>query len=939
MNWGRTMPGTRARIAMCAVALAAGGAALPALGAGLPGTSPSLSEPLPGAGRLPNGWKLDPAGTQVLTNRATTGVWISPTGSDIYATTSGIFEEAVVHVDGSTLIPTPTLVSDTYQGVAGDSAGNVWVSGGSADRVWQFKAAGPALVDARQAGAVPDTPNRGIAVTGYPGNMLLEGSKLYVAGNISVPSKVAAAASGGTPCPSSSSICSVVNVVDVSNPDAASPAVHAIPVGRDAYGLAYRPPGAPSGPATLYVTNWADQTDPARGGGNGTVSVVKVNPDGTGSEVQAVAVGLEPTGVALSPDGTTLVVTNAGSDTVSVLGVDPGTGGLTVRETLPVLGAGVPLGASPDSVQFSPDGTLAFVALSGIDAVEVFSVSGGELSAIGQKIANTRFDGQRISDLNVSGTFIPTGWYPDALAVGKAPAGAERLVVANLRGEGAGPGYYGQTEPLVGSSTEGSLSVIDLPKSTAAGAWNAWTKRVVEDDQLAPLWDSSLADPANNPCLAAPLPDGTSVSSGVICGVHNGKIPSGSLHVVIIEAENKTFDSYFGDTGSVLKNANADPQWTEYGAAVTTNQHNLAETYNVDDNFWNEGAEASTLGHSWLSGAYTTLDRELTWGPDYSQNLRGQRSNGQYAAGSPLSLSGPTWADVNAQESVMLSPRQLLIDEAQQAGLGVRLFGTDTRPGSPAVAAGDQVPQALWGESGSDVSTDLAWPDVDRAAMFLHGKTVSHAWDVLETGVPPAQYGKTIQFNPADQQSFTLDGWTASYHSCMAGSGATDVTCQSKMPNLVYMQLPENHTYDVSNVFNPQDPTPQSMVADNDYAIGEIVQGLSQSPFWSHTLVMITEDDNQFTGDHVDIHRTFLLSAGGLARALGSQGKVATQVGSFASVDKTAEALLGLSPMTLFDARAVPLQQVVADSVGSNQGTYTAVYPPTPFLSGRVPGQ
>ena len=911
---------------------------MPAVALG--GGAPTLSQPLPGANRLPNGWKLDPAGTQVMTTRATTGVWMSPSGRDIYATTSGIFEEGVVHVDGSTLVPTPTLVSDTFQGVAGDTAGDVWVSGGSADRVWQFKAAGPALIDARQAGAAPDTPNNGIPVTGYPGNMLLEGSKLFVAGDVSVPTAVASKASGGTPCPTSSPICSVVNVVDVSNPSATSPAVHAIPVGRDAYGLAYR-----AATSSLYVTNWADQTDASRGGGNGTVSVVKVNSDGSGSEVQAVPVGLEPTGVALSPDGRTLVVTNAGSDTVSVLRVDPSTGDLTTAGTIPVLGgapAGLPLGASPVAASFSSDGSQVFVALAGIDAVEVFSAAAGTVSAIPQTLHNVSFDGQRAKDLTVGGTFIPTGWYPDALAFGPAPSGGNRLVVANLRGQGAGPGYYGQTEPLVGSSTEGSLSVIALPAAGGPGQgganqWRAWTQQVVEGDLLAPLWDKDLPDPASNPCLGAPLPNGSSVTSGVICGVDKGSVDPKSLHVVIIEAENKTFDSYFGDTGAVLRNANADPQWTEYGAAVTTNQHNLAETYNVDDNFWNEGAEASTLGHSWLSGGYTTLNRELTWGPDYSQNLRGQRSNGQYAAGAPASLSGPTDPNVNHQESVMLNPRQLLIDEAYQAGMSVRLLGTDDRPGSPAVAAGNEVPQALWGESGSDVSTDLAWPDVDRASMFLHGSTVSHAWDVLEGPTPPKWYGQTIQMSPQDKQKFTLDAWNSAYRSC-SQAGASDTACQQSMPNLVYMQLPENHTYDISNVFNPQDPTPASMVADNDYAIGEIVQGLSQSPFWSHTLVMITEDDNQFTGDHVDIHRTFLLSAGGLARPLGGQGLAADQVGSFASVDKTTEALLGLPPLTLFDARSVPLQQVVADRLGTNTAQYTAVYPPTPFLSGRVPG-
>ena len=124
------------------------------------------------------------------------------------------------------------------------------------------------------------------------------------------------------------------------------------------------------------------------------------------------------------------------------------------------------------------------------------------------------------------------------------------------------------------------------------------------------------------------------------------------------------------------------------------------------------------------------------------------------------------------------------------------------------------------------------------------------------------------------------------------------------MPNYTFMALPENHTYDVESTFNPLDPTPQSMCADNDYAIGKVVEGLSHSPFWKNTVVFLTEDDNQFTGDHVDIHRSFLLTMGGLAARLGPKGLVSHERGSFASVVKTTEVLLGLAPMTLFDWRA-----------------------------------
>jgi hypothetical protein len=467
-----------------------------------------------------------------------------------------------------------------------------------------------------------------------------------------------------------------------------------------------------------------------------------------------------------------------------------------------------------------------------------------------------------------------------------------------------------------------------------------WTGQVVTNDQIAPLYAHSVKDPASDACVPAPLPNGGEVASRLLCLAQQGKLDPHPLHVLIIESENKTFDSYFGDTAARLRNANADPAYTEYGDSVTTNQHNLAYTYSVNDNFWNEGAESSVLGHSWLSGAYTTLDRELTWGMDYSQNLRGQRSSGQYGT-TPLSLSGPSSSAVNNQEQLMLDPRTLLIDQAYNAGLSVRLLGTDIGPGSPVATAGDQVPQSLWGEANSGVSSDLAWPDVDRAAMFLNGKTISHAWDTFD-GPPPTNFGKQISFSPSDYQRFSLSAWTAAYNRC-ATAGGSDAACQQSMPNLVYMQLPENHTYDLSNAFNPLDPTPQSMVADNDYAIGEVIQGLSRSPFWKNTIAFMTEDDNQFTGDHVDIHRTFLLTAGGMASQLGAHGRTATQTGSFASIDKTTEVLLGLKPMTLFDARAAPLQQVVADTTGASTTPFAAVYPPTPFLAGRAdspaPGQ
>src|SRR5439155_12655680 len=324
-----------------------------------------------------------------------------------------------------------------------------------------------------------------------------------------------------------------------------------------------------------------------------------------------VRVGQGPAGVALSPDGSTLAVANSYSDTVSLLSLAPG-GSVEGARTVSVrLTPGAPLGTTPTAVGYLPDGKLV-VALAGIDALEVLDARG---DAIDQHV----HAGARVE--HVPHTFIPTGWYPDAMAIGTAPGGATRVAVANLRGDGSGPGYYGQLQPLVGTSTEGTLSVIDLPTDETAlqHQLNDYTARAVRDNDFAPLWDQHLPDPAANAC------DG---GNPLLCAAARGRLDPKQLHVVVILAENKTFDSYFGDTGGTFRNVDASPVFNEYPDIVTTNQHNLARAWTLSDNFYNEGAEASTVGHDWMTAGYDTFWREMTWNQEYDNGIRGDREGG-----------------------------------------------------------------------------------------------------------------------------------------------------------------------------------------------------------------------------------------------------------------------------------------------------------------------
>jgi DNA-binding beta-propeller fold protein YncE len=986
--------------------------------------------PSPGAiggyDETPNGWALCPAGVQVSTERGTTGVAVSPVtsgGQGVYAVTSGIFDEAVENIDPVTLAAAPTLVSAAYQGVVADASGHVWMSSGPQNELFEYLATAPGtpLVPVDLAGPAPQEPNKGLPLTGYPGEIVgndaADPSRLFVAGTLSVPqSVVAAQPGGGAGCPRSDAsdtpsldpgdavICSVVNVVDGATGPTATPSVHVIPVGRDAYGLAFLPSAPSSVAGTLYVSNWADQTNPERTIGastapgvnqlqqaTGTLSVVTVRSDGTGVERQVVRVGKGPSGIALSPDRRIVVVANSSDDTLSVVPVDPSTGNAEVRHVETVrVGVGSRAGTQPIAVAFSPDGRYVYVALAGLNAVEVLrvvrSTSTDTLTTIPETVTTT--GGETVSS---PAAYIPTGWWPDSLAVGVDPLAsstspAYRLYVANMNGNGAGPGYYGQLQPTVGTGTEGTVSAIDVPDDASrpgafAHALAGWTGQVVADDQLAPVFDAGLAadDPAQDPCVDQ---SGVAVAGSLLCQewlytrgrgpapvtsspTNDGQLLTPrTMHVVFILAENKTFDSYFGDTGSTL-GSNADPTFTEYPSPVTTNQHDIAQQFTLSDNFFNEGAESSVLGHSWWSSGVATPDNMLTWGMNYDQGLRGNRGSGEIAGGSSpqfeaVSLSGETSPAVAAQESLMYSPYTTLADEASARGESIRVFATDVSPVPGEPSRRYQVCQAAWGENGGgDCSgepptlvnptpgSDLAFPDSDRADIFLGGQTPSsHAWDAfneLASGgvpTPPPSYGKPFPPEPLPS-SYTLAGWAQQYQACMTAQPPgtspqkADATCQaSSMPNFVYLDLPENHTYDVSNVFNPLDPTPQSMVADNDYGIGKIVQGLSKSPFWKNTVVFLSEDDNQFTGDHVDIHRTFLLTSGGLASQLGLSGAVSDEPGSFTSVLKTAEILLGLPPLTLFDSRSAPLQSVVAIPSTANDSPYQLVVPAVPFLGG-----
>jgi hypothetical protein len=161
---------------------------------------------------------------------------------------------------------------------------------------------------------------------------------------------------------------------------------------------------------------------------------------------------------------------------------------------------------------------------------------------------------------------------------------------------------------------------------------------------------------------------------------------------------------------------------------------------------------------------------------------------------------------------------------------------------------------------------------------------------------------------------FTLAHW----------SGVLADTGKDVMPNFIYMSLPVNHTM----AANLGSPTPASMVADNDYAIGRIVEALSHSKFWDSTAVFITEDDTQVAADHVSALRDYLQVISPWAKPGANH-----QWGSMPSLLRTIETIFDVPPFTLNDKVAVPMHSAFVTSLADARDTkpYSAVLPAVPF--------
>ena len=217
---------------------------------------------------------------------------------------------------------------------------------------------------------------------------------------------------------------------------------------------------------------------------------------------------------------------------------------------------------------------------------------------------------------------------------------------------------------------------------------------------------------------------------------------------------------------------------------------------------------------------------------------------------------------------------------------------------------------------------EKTWPQIysDRrewdvtSGEDLANRAESYLWDAAKRkGLWVVNFGEmttdepdSIRTNIAGLKGITADhypGFVMSIPDTVRAHLFADSVAswdrQGRFPDLVILYLPRDHTLGR----RADEPTPRAMVADNDLALGRVIERLSRSSFWSALALFAIEDDAQNGPDHVDAHRSVLLVASPYAR----RGAVDSTFYTTSSVIRTMGALLGLPPLSQYDAGATPL--------------------------------
>ena len=652
-------------------------------------------------------------------------------------------------------------------------------------------------------------------------------------------------------------------------------------------------------------------------------SVAAVDVIHSEKPITFIPVGRHPTALLVNATGTRLYVANSDADSVSVidLSLDRVVETISVRlseKSLP--------GSSPEGLALSADGATLYVANAHSNAVAVVGLGPmamGRAARKDDKKSSDPEDAKSAPHSQLRG-FIPTGQYPSALAIANGS-----LFVAN----GKGTGFENSSTIANDSGRTPNMANDRFPVGTGGtrqgGQYDlaliAGTISQIAEPDTSTLANYTSQVMRNDGLIGAP-------------DVHLFSGTSPIHHVIYVIRENRTYDQVFGD---VERSGNGQPADSDSALAifgdgsaavqssgppqkVSPNAHALAQRFGLLDRFF-VNSEASPDGHNWTDAAFSSdyVDKVSRW--NYSH--RGQSYDFQginrgpdiwATRGQSPFLPVPATPDdlahliqryvpyMNGSRDVAEPETLYLWDAAARANLTYRTEGEEVATISQAEIGAfnanrqreypDITPtvvalplkKSLEGHSSPTHRTfDLYTPDsmtTDsyRVAVESHSQEIA----LISSSNP----------DPRFRGYSRISNWLTEFRGYVEGqrNGGTD-----SFPAFNIVYLPNDHT----DGFRPRMPTPQFYVADNDYALGLLVQEVSSSPYWKDTAIFVLEDDAQNGPDHVDAHRSPAL----VISAYNRPGALVHQFHSTVSLIRTMELLLGISPMNQLDASASPI--------------------------------
>ncbi len=436
--------------------------------------------------------------------------------------------------------------------------------------------------------------------------------------------------------------------------------------------------------------------------------------------------------------------------------------------------------------------------------------------------------------------YIPAGWFCSLVRISND---GRRLYIASAKGLGSGPnGGRDFVDPPRGTHPAdimlGLLQEVPVPDEAQLADY---TSQVMRNTYSV----TEITDDGRNP-----VPPATGLRQSPI------------RHVVFIVKENRSFDQVFGQR----KGVNGDPTNADLGLKrsfrnkdrslslenvdVSPNHHALADQFAISDNFYCDSDQSNT-GHRWVVGIYPNEWVEVNARAHIEERIFSSAPGRRYVAGSSAAIFPEDYSEAGA-----------LWDHLERHGVSFYNFGFGTE--MPAAFE-----EQVYKYTGIHMNVSFPLPK----PLFDH---TSRRFATFNMAIPD-------QFRVDMFEEELRDKWLSG---------------KEPFPRLITMVLPMDHL----TREHPADGYPfrESYMADNDLALGRVIQTLSHTPYWKDMLVIVTEDDPQGGRDHVDAHRSMLMMIGPFVK----KGYVSHTLASFGSIMKLIFTLFDLPYLNQFDAAA-----------------------------------